>query len=209
MTDLSEFLDRATADVAATRKVGAESWAAYEELDAGTRAALRSAAAFLGHQDDSGDVEPAPVDATSRRRVAALLLLRFAVDTDEPVWSSKALEDLVSAQLALAGGGVCDVFGAALDLWAQHDPQLSPAVVNFVRALTVLCFTQNRRSYQACDFTGLLDEFTARPSRAGAYLLAHALPPEHWAAARPVLLAALDGTPQREQVDLMLSEDDD
>ncbi|KJK42680.1 hypothetical protein UK23_36135 [Lentzea aerocolonigenes] len=209
MTDLSDFLDRATTDVAATRKVGAESWAAYEELDSATRAALRSAAAFLGHQEENTSAEPAPMDAAARRGVAALLLLRFAVDTDEPVWSSKALEDLVAAQLALPSGGVCDLFGAALDLWARHDPALSPAVVNFVRALTVLCFTQHRRSYQACDFTGLLAEFTARPSRAGAYLLAHALPPEHWAAARPALLAALDGTPQREQVDLLLSEDDD
>ncbi|HEX8866999.1 MAG TPA: hypothetical protein VF821_15175, partial [Lentzea sp.] len=160
-------------------------------------------------QDEAGAGEPSPVDEASRRRVAALMLLRFAVDTDEPVWSSKALEDLVSAQLAVPGGGVCDVFAAALEIWAQHDPQLSPAVQSFIKALAVLCFTQFRRSYQACDFTGLLDQFAAAPSRAGGFLLAHVLPPEHWAAARPVILAALDGTPQREQVDLMLSDDED
>lgn len=209
MTDLSTFLDRATGDVATTRKVGAESWAAYEELDSGTRLALRKVAAFLGHQDEIAAGDPAPIDPAARRRIAALLLLRFAIDTDEPVWSSKALEDLVEAQLSLPGGGVDDVFAAAIGIWARHDPPLSPAVVNFVRAITVLCFTQYRRSYQAGDFTGLIDEFGAHPSRAGAYLLAHALGPEHWAAARPVILAALDGTPQHDQVDLMLSEDDD
>ncbi|MEU0878221.1 hypothetical protein ABZ345_06450 [Lentzea sp. NPDC005914] len=208
MTDLSAFLDHATGDVAATRKVGAESWAAYEELDPGTRQALRPVAAFLGHQDATPDGSPAPVDPATRRRIAALMLLRFAIDTDEPVWSSKALEDLVSAQLSLPGGGVCDVFAAALDLWSHHDPELSPAVLNFARALALLCFTQFRRSYQTCDFTELLDQFAAHPSRAGAYLLAHALPPEHWAAGRPAILAALDGTALRDQMELMLSDDD-
>jgi hypothetical protein len=174
MTDLAEFLARATDDVAATRTVGSETWAAYDELDPSAR----------------------------------LLLLRFAVDTDEPVWSSKAMEDLVEAQLAVPAGGVCDILAGALDLWAQHDPELTATVGNFVKALAVLCFTQHRRSYQKCDFAGLLDRFAAHPSRAGAYLLAHTLPPEHWAAARPVLAAALDGTPQREQVELMLSDDD-
>src|SRR4051812_34101356 len=99
MTDLAEFLARATDDVAATRKVGSETQAAYDELDPSARQALRRVAAFLGHPDGagSGSGDPATVDEENRRRIAGLLLLRFAVDTDEPVWSSKALEDLVEA----------------------------------------------------------------------------------------------------------------
>jgi hypothetical protein len=115
----------------------------------------------------------------TRRLIASLMLLRFAIDTGEPAWSSRAMETLVDAQLAISGGSVCDIFAGAIQVWERHNPPLTTTMVNFVNTITVLCFTRYRRSYRTCDLTFLVDRLADRPTHAGAYLAARALPPQH------------------------------
>ncbi|HVV18442.1 MAG TPA: hypothetical protein VHF06_03350 [Pseudonocardiaceae bacterium] len=211
MTDLAEFIAHASDDVAGTRRVTDRTWERYARLAPRDRAALHRVAAFLGGPgaDDAapGESDAAPVDPGTRLRLAELMLSRFAVNTGEPVWSSKAMENLVDAQLAIPGGEVCDVFAAAMDLWARHRTPLTTTVANFVRAITVLCFTQYRSAYRRCDLTPLIERVRTQPTAPGAYLAANALPPHHWPAARPAILAALTGTPYADQVATMLQGD--
>lgn len=211
VNDLLEFLDLVIADQLRTGKIDDRTWQRFGRLDVRVRRAVHEVAAFLGRSvklPPVGEaVTPADVSLLARRRAATAALLKFSVHTDAPAWSSALLEGLVVAQLSVPEGEVGDIFGAAFDLWEQHDPALSTPMANFVRALTVCCLTRHRSSFLRCDIAELIERVRVQPTTVAAYLLTFVVSAELSAAARTVVLPVLAGSARYEHAVRMLADD--
>lgn len=213
MTDPPGVLAQAERDLRETRRVSPATCERFGELPAGWRSAFDAAAGLLGCPTvataagrDSGDGGE-PVEPGLPGALARLLLLRISADTADPRWSSRVLEDLVDAALRVPGSTVGDLLVALVDLWAEHDTELTQPVATLIKDLTVLCVRRHRRAYQASDFGWLVRRLAPGAPAPTAYLALLALPDAALAAAGPSILAGLAGTPQAAEAARMLADD--
>lgn len=138
---------------------------------------------------------------SSREQAARALLKRLsanATGSDKggwaPAWSSSQLEQMVAQILSAPDGAVADVFRALWAILGESRAEPSDAVVNLVRDLVRLAFTQYRSRYEAEDFQWMADALKSDHTPAQAFLALYALPKRWIKAARARILGSLSGS---------------
>jgi hypothetical protein len=206
MTELADFLADLEADMARNRRAGSDICARVGQQSQSVQATLGPVLALVGC---SGDVAAAPKTSLApadRVRVARIIFLRFAVETRDPVWSSKALADALDAFLEIPGAQIDEALKALAYLW-QNTP-LTSTVANFAKAVALLCLTRYKASYRNADMAWLADAVVRDPIPPIAYLALRTLPLDLSAHARSAMLASLEGTPVAEEARTLLENDD-
>jgi hypothetical protein len=208
MTDDDAFLTHVRDELHRTRSLSAATCAGFESLTAPTRAAYAHAIAFAGCQGVEAslgiDIE---IAADDRIHATELMLLKLAVDTGAPVWSSHVLEQMERDVLRVRGGEVDDLLRGLAAVLQQHRVPLTDTLANFIKDVVVLAWTQHRDSFDRRDGTWLVGDVRARPTAALAYLALLALPDEQLSAVEEAILGALANSPFAEEANRLLAED--
>ncbi len=121
-----------------------------------------------------------------------------------PAWSSTVLERTVEQVLSQPNGRLTDLFYALWDLIAEINVPLNRTLANFMKDIVVLCFTRYRALYDAIDFQWMSTQLRGNGTQAQAYLASLALPESLVGECRSSILAKLEGTEFKEEVQQML-----
>src|SRR5262249_28857936 len=201
MTNPSDFLNRVEDEVLRTRTVSESTCAALGELPRESRAAYAGAMQFLGC--DAAEMNPGEivtVPELDRIRASKLMLLSLSLDTSSPAWSSWILDRMLEAVMNTPGASVGDLLHALQEVLDEYSCDLSWPVRNLIHDLVIKCFWEHRASYEAADWTWLVQKTIEHSPPAQAYLALLAIPP---ALMQPpcavAILKELEGTPYREE----------
>jgi len=119
-----------------------------------------------------------------------------------PAWSSAVLERTVEQVLSQPDGRLSELFHALWGLIANVP--LDRTLANFLKDIVVLCFTRYRALYDATDFQWMTTQLRGNGTQAQAYLASLALPENLVGESRSSILAKLEGTEFKKEVQKML-----
>jgi hypothetical protein len=209
MTNPSDFLNRVEHEILELRTVSKSTCAAFADLPLETRAAYARAMQFL--DCESAEMIPGEavtVPAPDRIRASKLMLLSLYLDTSCPAWSSWMLDRMLDAVMGTPGGSVGDLLHALHEVLEEYSCDLSWPVRNLIRDLVIKSFSEHRASYEAADWTWMVQKTIEHSTPAQAYLALLAIPPEIMQTRCAVaILKALAGTPYREEAVNALEND--
>jgi len=138
----------------------------------------------------------------------ALMFDRFELATNDPRWSSWALERFVETVLTENHATMTDLIRGFDLALRRHDVDLTPAVANFIRALSSTGFVICRDWWKQADWAWATDELIHGVSAARAYLLLCNIPPDQTKpAALLAILRALEGTCRFDEAVASLADD--
>ena len=180
MTGVDELLAQVEHDLRGSRQPSLATCRACDLLPHELRTALAPALSFLGFVNARSDTPTAsasaPLPRHLRMTVARLMLLRVAVETGNPQWSTGVLEDILAITAALPGGDVGDVLDAlSTQLWRHR----------------------YRTDHDRYDFALLTSRLVRSGAPALACLAALCLPPALLYEHRAHILSALPRGPHR------------
>lgn len=205
MTDFFEGRGSLERDLHASGEVSESACAEFASRE-DLSAALVAALGFVGCPTQTRLDAILPTSTAEQRVGAArLMMLKFRVETGEPVWSSWALERALTITMSTAGGSPVDGAQCLVDLMVDYDPPLGPVLITFVRDFTVLYFTQYRTAYDSADWVRVVEAFRRGPTAAAAYLVALLLPDELLMSCDSEIRRVLQGSPYVDEVIDLLS----
>jgi len=183
--DMDSFVSQAGFELRNTRTVSQSTRQLWENLAGGRRTAFDRAMVFLGCPPNGKSGKPSPTTSEADRVAAArLMLLKLALDSDDPRWSSDVLDRLVKAVMGTPDGSVGDLYRALFGVLGDYTPELTKPVAGLIKDLVVKCFTCHRGSYESVDWRQFAENQLAEIvqgnpfTKAQLYLALQAIPPQ-------------------------------
>ena len=199
MTGVDELLAQVEHDLRGSRQPSLATCRACDLLPHELRTALAPALSFLGFVNARSDTPTAsasaPLPRHLRMTVARLMLLRVAVETGNPQWSTGVLEDILAITAALPGGDVGDALDALSTLLVEAP--LTQQLSDFLTEAVELWRHRYRTDHARYDFALLTSRLVRSGAPALACLAALCLPPALLYEHRAHILSALPRGPHR------------
>jgi hypothetical protein len=196
MIDPTLYVRSLESDLRRKRAIDEKTCQSFSQLPFEKQQAFAKALAFLGCTTafavlPTSDLK---VKESDRLQAARLMLLKLSVDMEEPIWSSWMLEKMLDAIVTTPGGSISDLLHALFDILGEFKVQLTATVANFIKQISISCFTRYRKSYDAADFSWMIQHLREGWTPAQAYLALYSIPEDLVNRCRQSILNALAST---------------
>lgn len=204
MINMKELFQLAEADLKSNRVLGSDTCGKFGELSSAEQAAFKGLITFLGCQLNIISDEPAIPQEMERVYASRLMLIKMYVDTGDPRWSSWILDQFIEIVLKIPGAKLDDLYKALFQLMGEESCELTDSSANFLKDVTVRCFTAHPESYNSSDFRWMVRAGETGLTPSQAFLCLHILPPAELSP--KVVLEILRGMRQTPYWEVALNE---
>lgn len=172
MTEKEQFITRAEHELRSTRKISTETLQLMDSFDEKERHLFDLVVRFPRSVFSHDDVACFK-DTSSSDRIAAsrLMLLKFRLDSSEPVWSSASLDLYIRLISCYSTESIEDAIGPICELLLEHDHNPTAITVNFIRDFVALCISKYRNGYNAVNWKRLTQKFKVNINASVSYFL--------------------------------------